>query len=256
MQKKTFITIAVSGGKILCNPFACFCETHDDAHEAVSEKLGEMFGQKLPSDTTLTSFDVDQHVIYVGELPPEMKEETENEDGGCKNCRGDDAPEMCQCPRFSERCDMRDPHTNECKLAEVQEHGAAPKLCADPAHDRGENYPEEGRVYKAEELLFAIGPYGHMDQIPGMKFVVHLTIAKDFEMTGYQTDDLGGHNVDNEALRAAGLNDAELMESVFEVVPYEHDTREELAMRLLDAGFGYRQSFQDFIDKSINRSAD
>ena len=258
MERKTFIVIAMSGGKMLCNPFACFCETHDEAHLHVGEFLNQNYGKKmgehgkpLPEDTKLTSFDVDEHVIYVGDLPPELKESIEKEERG--EDEPESAPDRCGCPKFGERCGMRDPLTNECRLTECQLDGSAPKLCAEPAEYRGPNSDPEGRVYRPEEVLFAVSPYEHADFVD-VDFIVTLTLKSDWQERlargeKFIYDYLGGHNVDNDALVSAGVNPAELMESIFEVNQVVGDNRDSVIVRMIDAGFGYLQSFQDWIDE-------
>jgi hypothetical protein len=243
MEQKSFIVFVTAGGKPVVNPMICFCETHDEAQDLATTDLATKFSS-IPMGTLLHIFDTDTEVTYLGEPRKPEPEEPESEDNDQTN---DDVAGACKCP-----------HGDHCQFSTVPGkcgYGAddtGEKLCAEPVFGAGTGIPEEGRVYKPEELLFAIGPYDHQDLIPDMKFVVYLTVADDFAITGYQTDDLGGHNVDNDALRAAGVNDAELMESVFEVLPLEGDTREALAGRLIDAGFGYRQSFQDFMDRCID----
>ncbi len=255
MEQKSFIVFVTAGGKPIVNPMICFCDTHEEAQDLATTDLATKF-TSIPMGTLLHIFDTDTEVTYLGEpKKPEPEQEQQEEQQG---------PTPCSCPRmdtggcrffvngnciFHEGPPELDDEERELIGAEYVTVPGKP--CADPAFGAGTGIPEEGRVYKPEELLFAIGPYDHQDLIPDMKFVVYLTVADDFAITGYQTDDLGGHNVDNAALRAAGVNDAELMESVFEVLPLEGDTREALASRLIDAGFGYRQAFQDFMDKHI-----
>ena len=242
MENKSFIVFVTAGGKPIVNPMICFCDTADEAQDLATTDLVKKM-QSLPMGTLLHIFDTDTEVTYLGEPKNQPEPEPEREDQ-------DDSPNECRCPNGDKCRFSTAPGTcGYNQITEDQSDDGAGKLCADPVEEPDENYPVEGRVYGPEELLFAIGPYDHIDLIPDMKFVVYLTLADGFEKTGYQTDDLGGHNVDNAALRAAGLCEAELMESVFEVNPKEGDTREALASRLIDAGFGYRQAFQDFMDR-------
>lgn len=237
MEQKSFIVFVTAGGKPVTNPYVCMCDTSEEAQDLVTTDLASKF-TSIPMGTMLHIFDTDSEVTYLGE-PKKHEEEPEDE-------TAEDETNRCSCPN-GDKC-RYSTAPGACGYGRgVDDTGG--KLCADSAEAPDLNYPEEGRVYGPEELLFAIGPYDHIDLIPDMKFVVYLTLADGFEKTGYQTDDLGGHNVDNAALRAAGLCEAELMESVFEVNPKEGDTREALASRLIDAGFGYRQAFQDFMDR-------
>jgi hypothetical protein len=245
MEIKTFVTIAVGGGKMICSPIVCFCETHEHAHSLATAKMALM-PDPPPRDTVLHTFDTETDMLYAN-APPEMKEQDERGADGDSPADGFPA---CHCPANSNCVHAHFP-TGTCRYTEdagSQCDACQAKPCADFGGGQVPGIPEEGRVYGPDELLFAIGPYDHCDQIPDLKFVVYFTIADDFEKTGHQTDDMGGHNIDGDALRAAGLCDAELMESVFEVNPLKGDTREALAMRLLDAGFGFRQAFQDFMD--------
>ena len=252
MEQKSFIVFVTAGGKPIVNPMVCLCETHDEARDLAITDLATKL-PSLPMGTLLHIFDTDSEVTYLGE-PKEPEQDEESESESPEELAG---AKPCECPTGG-TCPMRDAATGACKFeTESQDvgcqcSGCAGEPCAEPVEDLGPGFPEEGRVYEPHELLFAIGPYDHPDLIPGMKFVVYLTIAEDFEKTGEQTDDLGGHNVDNDALRAAGVCECEAMESVFEVNPRKGDTREALVERMIEAGFGYRQSFQDFIDSCID----
>lgn len=66
-----------------------------------------------------------------------------------------------------------------------------------------------------------------------------------FETEGYQSDNLGGHNIDAKALSAAGLCDTELLESIFEVEI--GNTKEEIHNNLLKVGFQFSPEFDKFI---------
>ncbi len=95
-------------------------------------------------------------------------------------------------------------------------------------------------IYKPEELYFAIylGEYTE----------VHVIHKSWMEMVNQipDGDNLGGHNVDNDALLAAGLNTNELMECVFTPID-EAATFEEIKARAIAAGFIFNQEFQDQI---------
>lgn len=90
------------------------------------------------------------------------------------------------------------------------------------------------KTYQAGELYFAV--VYHDDS-----FCVHFrTIHPAFD-----DDNLGGHNIDNNALRAAGLNTCENEENVFAVL--EDDTKENIIKRVEAAGFIYSAELQEAI---------
>lgn len=240
-----FIILATAGGELICSPMVCFAESHEEAQALAAGELAGMF-KDLPGGTILHSFDTDCDVKYIGEPPKEEQPDApeESEAGG-----------SCDCPMGIE-CDQYNIETGGCGLVEALLPDAAgpAKQCAGPSKAARNDGDGEGRVYRPGELLFAIGPYDHpgQEEVPEderVRFTLHLTTRECWEKEGCQSDDLGGYNVDGAALDAAGICRSEIMESVFEVNPVEGDTRQAVAARLIEAGFGYVQAFQFFIDK-------
>jgi hypothetical protein len=92
-------------------------------------------------------------------------------------------------------------------------------------------------IYKPEELYFAIylGEYTE----------VHVIHKSWLEMVNQipDGDNLGKHNVDNDALRAAGLNTNELMECVFTPID-EAATFEEIKAQAIAAALYSIRNFK------------
>lgn len=109
-----------------------------------------------------------------------------------------------------------------------------------------EEFVDEDRIYQADELCFSL--YRDFDNANGI--LVQFSELKYFKENGYCSDNLGGHNIDNEALKEAGVCDGELMESVFEIIkPISLD---ETHNNLIKAGFIFDKDFDKFIQNYIN----
>lgn len=102
-------------------------------------------------------------------------------------------------------------------------------------------------MYRPEELFFAVN---YQDDSFCVHFL-HRTWLNNEPNPIPDGDNLGKHNVDNNALRAAGLNIYENMENVFAVI--EGDNREDIITRVEAAGFIYSQELQDQIDENYRR---
>jgi len=91
---------------------------------------------------------------------------------------------------------------------------------------------EEEKIYQPHELYFSIykDPEEDSSDYWAVGWTVCFTTIEWFNEEHCQSDDLGGHNVNNEALIKAGLCDTELLESVFEVEI--GDTKEEIHQNL------------------------
>lgn len=107
---------------------------------------------------------------------------------------------------------------------------------------------DEDRVYQAGELCFSIyvAPDTDLDFATEEGCTcVYFSVLEDFKNSGYCNDNLGGHNIDNEALRAAGLETCELAESVFELAGAFSEAT--LFNNLIHAGFIFDKEFDDFM---------
>ena len=225
-MSKNFIVLAMADGQMLANPMMVIAESHDDAHEQALTDLAKKLAA-LPEGAVLHSFDLDTDVTMLGEPPA-----AENPEPEADNAEKDGA--KCVCPADGE-CRHRD-CIGRCGLLT----GQSEPVSDDFNHTEAHNEPE---AYRPGELLFAVV----LDDQCGL--TVCLTTKECWEKDRCQSDDLGGHNVDNAALHAAGLCEAELMESVFECLPGLHRNINCVKIKMIEAGFDYLQEFQDFIDR-------
>lgn len=246
MDKKTFIVIALAGGKPIIAPAIIMADDHDEAINLMGIDIAAKL-PSLPFGTVIHCFDIDTEVTYLGMPNPEQKPPEEE-------CDEEREPDItCTCPN---RLGCEYLVNGDCRLKADELPGsefntAHGKLCADLSERVNPELDDGDVLYKAGDLLFAIGPYaeaGDEMRAEGYKFVVNFTTKECWAKNKCQSYDLGGHNIDQAALQKAGIAEAELMESIFEVLPYPDDTVEKLAGRLIDAGFGYLQEFQKFID--------
>ena len=105
----------------------------------------------------------------------------------------------------------------------------------------------EHHIYSPNELYFSVDDSG-LEDFSGVKYVVYFTTIDCFEKEKCQSDNLGGHNIDNKSLLLSGLCDVELMESIFEV-DYGNSI-EEVTKNLLNNGFKFSSEFDKFIKKN------
>jgi hypothetical protein len=131
---------------------------------------------------------------------------------------------------------------------------------------------EDTKIYKANELLFAIDNLSYLDDEEkyGLDLRTVVIVPIDFwEAEHGMADFIGAHNVDNDALRNAGMCDGELSEGVFEFwgkdpgmlrAIEKHDwdlikrysrgyTDEYMIQMISGAGFIYSQELTDIISK-------
>ncbi len=100
------------------------------------------------------------------------------------------------------------------------------------------------KTHTPDELLFVVLP--PFEDIPSC---VAFTLKSEWVANGYQSDDLGGHNMPGKLLESCGVCEVELQESVFEVLdPF---TMSEVESNLLRAGFQIDPSFTKFIKGSL-----
>ena len=233
-MRRTFIVLAVCGNKLVVNPVVVLAEDNVDAVHQAAFAITERV-DPLPARTEITCYDSETDVIYVG------KPTEEEAKGHDEKMREEDGAK-CRCA-FPEDCAYL--INGECEKL-----GAKP--CAESLEMDGTYSAGGDRLYEPGELLFAITPYDNemMPEVK-LKFVVYLTTKECWENEHGQSDDLGGHNVSAEALAKAGICQDELQESIFEVNYLEDDTELALAERMIEAGFGYAQAFQNFINKGF-----
>ena len=100
------------------------------------------------------------------------------------------------------------------------------------------------KVYKPSELYFSI--WKNDDE----ELSVSLTVGSYFEKNKYQSDNLGFHNVDTEALTRAGVCPHERSESEFELENFDLEiSEEELKQKLLNEGFIFNEEFDNFMNQ-------
>ena len=123
------------------------------------------------------------------------------------------------------------------------------RRCTHPVENPDTEQQDEERVYRADELVFAVRPYGLFPQTD-VKIIVDIAPAEMWEQGTDGSYGIGGYNVDNNALGSAGVNIAELMEGQFEVL--EGDTEHDVIANMIEAGFRYSQSFIDYIKEQAS----
>lgn len=262
MATKSFLVLAMLGDKFVGAPMLIAAKDREASLRMGAEDLASRI-DNIDHGTMLHSFAIDSDVIYIGRLDPEEKPEDQQGEGS------EQQDAMCACPnaegcRFvleNGMCDKKlcsDDSQEVVKKQSRSSKGAveqppmrAAKPCTDPGERDDLTVARQEYVYGPRELLFAIGPYakegGRMIKAPGIEFVVYFTTKECWDTNRCQSDDLGGHNISEDALRAAGIHTAELMEGVFEVLPRPGDTEQALVGRLIDADFEYSADFQTFI---------
>ena len=245
-MKKTFVVIGLSYGDFVGKPMMVAAESSDEALMLAMGSLAESL-QMVPVGMMLHCFDTETDFVYVGSIDQEPDEENKEEESKQQDT-------FCTCPADSSlECDHKCGW--ECEL---KRNAGAPEPCTDPGDPRDPEYPSDERVFEPEELLFAVMPYDLPGEIcaelraKGLKFTVEFVTKEWFDHYKGTCDFLGGHNISVAALNAAGICEAEMMESIFEVLPCEDDDEHKLMIRMLDAGFGYLQEFQDLVKKQTN----
>lgn len=92
------------------------------------------------------------------------------------------------------------------------------------------------KIYKPHELYFVIC---EEDDDFGSGDTVAFTSKEYFDEEGYQSDDLGSHNMPEEILEKCGVCPCELMESVFELT----ESSDHVYKQLLKHGFKENEKF-------------
>lgn len=226
-MKKSFLILAYYKKQLIEKPYIVLEESEIEALNLVVRTDLAVKGLLKP-DIQFMAFDIEKDCIYLG---------SPNEDD--LNQLAEDSGNGCSCPK-GEACDH------------YMFGGCAFECSRDG--DEAPNDPPEGfddvpeRIYSASELIFAVAEAG---DFAATEFIAFLMLREEWEKYSgegkldYPTD-LGGHNVDNVALEAGGLCVGELMESIFEV--HRGSSKHEIITNMLEAGFGYIQSYQDKID--------
>jgi len=107
------------------------------------------------------------------------------------------------------------------------------------------------KIYRPDELLFVIckdpeagNPWDDIDEDDlSIGDTVAFTSKKYFEEEGYQSDDLGGHNMPQDILEKCGVCPCELMESVFELT----ESPDYVYKQLLKHGFTENEKFTELM---------
>ena len=244
-MKKTFIVFAIApkflsetAVRVVDQPMIVAA---DDADEAIL-LAGTSMAERLPGipvGTELHCYDIETEAVYVGDVEPPAEEIEESKD------ESQDDGNYCSCPRKL-TCDCYNDRTMECNLKcnDNQAVETPTKRCTHPVENPDTEQQDEERVYRADELVFAVRPYGLFEQTD-VKFIVDIAPAEMWEQGTDGSYGIGGYNVDNNALGSAGVNIAELMEGQFEVL--EGDTEHDVIANMIEAGFRYSQSFIDYI---------
>lgn len=226
-MKKSFLILAYYKKQLIEKPYIVLEESEMDALNLVVRTDLAVKGLLKP-DIQFMAFDIEKDCIYLG-----------SPDEDDLNQLAEDSGNGCSCPK-GEACDN------------YMFGGCAFECSRDG--DEAPNDPPEGfddvpeRIYSASELIFAVAEAG---DFAATEFIAFLMLREEWEKYSgegkldYPTD-LGGHNVDNVALEAGGLCVGELMESIFEV--HRGSSKHEIITNMLEAGFGYVQSYQDKVD--------
>ena len=235
-MRRTYLVIAMCANRLACKPMVILADDEKDALAQATNYVQENL-DKFPPMTRIECYDTETEVTYIGKPTDEEMRERDEKHREEKN---EEDRMRCTCA-----------NNVDCPYlvngGECEKLGAKP--CTDSPDDGGLDSADEDRMYEPGELLFAITPNDPtLEEETGVKFIIYMTTTECWETMHAQSDDLGGHNVSVAALEAAGLCDAELMESIFEMLPLDGDTEEAAVSRMLDAGFGYSQAFQKFIN--------
>jgi len=231
-MKKLFLVLAFFEGRLISKPFMVLAENVD---ESLQLAVRDLFKQGVGRpDIDLMAFDVENDVIHLGELDMEDAQNLAEECG-------------CECPN-GEACDhyMFGGCTfgKGCGGGEDVEfiHNDPPEEIDDP-------------IFKPDELIFAVIDADESVKAAGVDYVVVLNTRSHWEKSLAEgkpsMEELGGYNVEDGALTNGGCCYEELTGSYFEALPGLD--RETIFTRMLEAGFGYMQSFQEWIDSQDER---
>ena len=229
-MKRSFLILVSYENKLIANPYFVIEEDEQKGMELV---VRDLFSKGIGKpDIELQVFDVEKDCVYLGEPDDEDIERISEEIAGEGGGGG------CSCP-MKEECDHF--ACGSCTFEGWREEGDV--VHNDPPED------DDERIYQPNELVFAIADEPEIGSVT--KFIVHMMVREDWEKyveTGEpaETPDLGCWNVDNAALAAGGLGLGELMESIFEV--HRGRSRQDVIVNMIDAGFGYLESYQKKID--------
>ena len=249
-MKKTFIVFAIApkflsetAVRVVDQPMIV---SADDADEAIL-LAGTSMAERLPGipvGTELHCYDIETEAVYVGSVD-EPVEETKDETDDESNDEDQDGSNYCSCPRKL-TCDCYNDRTMECNLKcnDNQAVESPTGRCTHPVENPDSEQQTEERVYRADELVFAVTLYPAFEQTD-VEFIVDIAPAEMWEHGIDGSYGIGGYNVDNAALRSAGINTEELMEGQFEVL--EGATEHDVIANMIEAGFRYSQSFIDYI---------
>jgi len=101
------------------------------------------------------------------------------------------------------------------------------------------------KIYKPDELYFVIceEPETDEDNDFSVGDTVAFTSKECFDEEGYQSDDLGSHNMPQDILEQCGVCPAELMESYFELTK----SPDYVYKQLLKHGFKENEKFTELM---------
>lgn len=223
MPNKIIIIVGVEDSRLICKPLAAF---DVDTEEALSLAAAWIKTNipKTKNSTRIYAFDaLEGDFEYLN--APEETDEQDEQDEQDENSNEEGA--MPSCPAW-------DPAKKTCAWGRM-----------DTPADYVPDEDDELGMYKPSDLLFAVLP--NDIYVPRVPFTVYLTTVETWEKHGHQDDNIHGYKLDEEVFEKTRLHSEELTESTFEYVCDEDTDITEVYEDLLEAGFGFRQDFQDFI---------
>ncbi len=151
--------------------------------------------------------------------------------GGCLAEQLEAIPEGTVLHSFNTETDVS--YVGDIELDE----SAVPNQCAGIVESLDISESDRDRVYRPDELYFAVIPYPEEDSC---SFVAFLTTKDYWKSNRHCPGFLGDRNLDQDVRLNIGL--AEVQEDVFEFTTL-YLTESELVGRMIEAGFGYSDAF-------------